>query len=91
MGKGKRNSAIVISSSDDDEVKDKNFLLKTGFSFSKPAPTRKNPKRAKRVSVSSSCSSPFEHSGASGFDEVHFGVCYNFIYMYIWIGRVSFN
>lgn len=70
MGKGKRNCAIVISSSDDEE--DKDLLLKTGFRFSKSAPTRKNPKRAKRVSLSSSCSKPFQYSSSDGFDEVHF-------------------
>ncbi|KAL8549900.1 hypothetical protein ACS0TY_008659 [Phlomoides rotata] len=70
MGKAKRNSAIVISSSDDDEVKDNDFSLKSGFGFSKSATTRKIPKRAKRVSLSTSCSSPFQHSSAGGFDEV---------------------
>ncbi|XP_011078939.1 cell cycle checkpoint protein RAD17 [Sesamum indicum] len=70
MGKGKRNSVVVISSSDDDEDKDNGFLLKTGFRFSKSAPTRKNPKRAKRLSLANSCSWPLQPSGSSGFDEV---------------------
>lgn len=85
MGKGKRNSTIVISSSDDDEVKEKDLSLKSGFGFSKSAPTGKNPKRAKRatrVSLSTSCSSPFQHSSASGFDEVHFNICFSFVHMY---------
>ncbi|KAL2234872.1 UNVERIFIED_CONTAM: Cell cycle checkpoint protein RAD17 [Sesamum indicum] len=69
MGKGKRNSVVVISSSDDDEDKDNGFLLKTGFRFSKSAPTRKNPKRAKRLSLANSCSWPLQPSGSSGFDE----------------------
>ncbi|KAK4410441.1 Cell cycle checkpoint protein [Sesamum angolense] len=70
MGKGKRNSVVVISSSDDDEDKDNGFLLKTGFRFSKSAPTRKNPKRAKRLSLANSRSRPLQPSGSSGFDEV---------------------
>ncbi|KAK4479960.1 hypothetical protein RD792_013014 [Penstemon davidsonii] len=69
MGKGKRNSAIVISSSDDDE--DKDFVSrKTNFRYSKSAPTRKNPKRAKRVTLSNSSSRTFQHSDSNGFDEV---------------------
>ncbi|XP_012828856.1 PREDICTED: cell cycle checkpoint protein RAD17-like isoform X1 [Erythranthe guttata] len=71
MGKAKRNCAIVISSSDDEKDKDNNLLLKSGFSSSKSAPTRKNPKRAKRVSLPSSNSrQPFQYSSSSGFDEV---------------------
>lgn len=70
MGKGKRNSTILISSSDDDDVKDKISLSKTDVSFSKSAPTKKNPKRAKRVSVSRRNSSPFQSSGVTDFDEV---------------------
>ncbi|KAH6799301.1 RADIATION SENSITIVE 17 [Perilla frutescens var. frutescens] len=70
MGKGKRNSAIIISSSDDDDVKDTNFSSKIDVSFSKSAPTKKNPKRAKRASVSRSYSSAFQNSGATDFDEV---------------------
>ncbi|KAL0396922.1 UNVERIFIED_CONTAM: L-ascorbate peroxidase 3 [Sesamum calycinum] len=62
MGKGKRNSVVVISSSDDDEDKDNGFLLKTGFRFSKSAPTRKNPKRAKRLSLANSRSRPLQPS-----------------------------
>ncbi|XP_057804748.1 cell cycle checkpoint protein RAD17-like isoform X2 [Salvia miltiorrhiza] len=70
MGKGKRNSTIVISSSDDDQVKDKNLSSKTDVRFSRSAPTRKNPKRAKKVSVSRSYSSPFHNSSVIDFDEV---------------------
>ncbi|PIN09503.1 hypothetical protein CDL12_17908 [Handroanthus impetiginosus] len=68
MGKVKRNSAIVISSSDDDG----DFSLTTSFRTSKSAPTRKNPKRAKRASLSSSSSRSFPQSSSSDFDEVHF-------------------
>ncbi|KAK6154027.1 hypothetical protein DH2020_013666 [Rehmannia glutinosa] len=70
MGKGKRNPAIVISSSDDDGDKDTDFLLKTGYRFSESAPNRKNPKRVKRVSFTSSCPRSFPYSDSSGFDEV---------------------
>ncbi|XP_042042383.1 cell cycle checkpoint protein RAD17-like isoform X2 [Salvia splendens] len=70
MGKGKRSSTIVISSSDDDEVKDKHLSSKTGVRFSNSAPPPKNPKRAKKFSVSSSYSSPFLNSSAIDFDEV---------------------
>ncbi|KAL7132034.1 hypothetical protein ABFS83_12G045600 [Erythranthe nasuta] len=71
MGKAKRNCAIVISSSDDEKDKDNNLLLKSGFSSSKSAPTRKNPKRTKRVSLPSSNSrQPFQYSTSNGFDEV---------------------
>lgn len=78
MGKGKRNSAILISSSDDEEVKDKNLLPITEVRYSKSAPTKKNPKRAKRgsVSVSWSCSSSFQNTGAIDFNEVHFDLCW---------------
>ncbi|KAG8373619.1 hypothetical protein BUALT_Bualt11G0043100 [Buddleja alternifolia] len=62
MGKGKRNSGILISSSDDEE-EDKDLPLKNNF---RSAPTRKNPKRAKRVSISTSSS---QHSASNGFDE----------------------
>ncbi|KAG6385873.1 hypothetical protein SASPL_154756 [Salvia splendens] len=70
MGKGKRSSTIVISSSDDDEVKDKHLSSKTGVRFSNSAPPPKNPKRAKKFSVSSSYSSPFLNSSAIDFDEI---------------------
>lgn len=72
MGKGKRNTTILISSSDDDDVKDKNSSSKTDVSFSKSAPTKRNPKRVKRASVSRRNSSPFQSSGVTDFDEVHF-------------------
>ncbi|XP_051114688.1 cell cycle checkpoint protein RAD17 isoform X1 [Andrographis paniculata] len=71
MGKGKRNQAIVISSSSDDgEDKSSSGLSKTGLRSSKSAPTRKNPKRAKRVSQSHSHSRPLELYGFSDFDEL---------------------
>ncbi|KAL1566642.1 cell cycle checkpoint protein RAD17 isoform X1 [Salvia divinorum] len=70
MGKGKRNFTVVISSSDDDEVKIKHLSSETDVRLSKSAPPRKNPKRAKKVSVSSSYSSPFQNSSAIDFDEV---------------------
>ncbi|KAL3651864.1 hypothetical protein CASFOL_004866 [Castilleja foliolosa] len=70
MGKGKRNPAIVISSSDEDDDKDSDFSLKKGYRFSESAPNRKNPKRAKVVSLANSCPRPFRRSGSTGFDEV---------------------
>lgn len=71
MKKAKRNAAIVISSSDDDE----DFSLKSNFTHSKPksqsksaSVPRKNPKRAKTALLSASC--PRSSKEASGFDEV---------------------
>ncbi|GFQ05816.1 cell cycle checkpoint protein rad17 [Phtheirospermum japonicum] len=83
MGKGKRNPAIVISSSDDDDDKDTDFLLKTGYRFSESAPNRKNPKRAKRVSLTSSCPRPFPPSGSTGFDEIYIQDCYLTVTVFI--------
>ncbi|PHT91087.1 hypothetical protein T459_06200 [Capsicum annuum] len=69
MKKAKRNAAIVISSSDDDED------FKVTSNFTKPKPKyesasvpRKNPKRAKTALLSASCPRPSKE--ASAFDEV---------------------
>ncbi|PHU26929.1 hypothetical protein BC332_05261 [Capsicum chinense] len=69
MKKAKRNAAIVISSSDDDED------FKVTSNFTKPKPKyesasvpRKNPKRAKTALLSASCSRPSKE--ASAFDEM---------------------
>lgn len=77
MGRGKRRGAILITSSDDDEVKDRNFVPKSAARFSKSAPTNKNPKRAKKVAVSRSYSSSFQSSGAIDFNEVYSDVCFD--------------
>ncbi|XP_073145013.1 cell cycle checkpoint protein RAD17 isoform X2 [Henckelia pumila] len=69
MGKGKRKPTIVISSSDDDEDH-KNALLKANFRASASTPTRKNSKKVKRVSLSSSCPRSFQNQEFNGFDEV---------------------
>lgn len=69
MGKGKRKPTIVISSSDDDED-DKNAVLKASFRSSASTPTRKNSKKVKRVSLSSSCPRSFQNPEFNGFDEV---------------------
>ncbi|XP_016560477.2 cell cycle checkpoint protein RAD17 isoform X2 [Capsicum annuum] len=69
MKKAKRNAAIVISSSDDDED------FKVTSNFTKPKPKyesasvpRKNPKRAKTALLSASCPRPSKE--ASAFDEM---------------------
>ncbi|KAL3345916.1 hypothetical protein AABB24_024719 [Solanum stoloniferum] len=71
MKKVKRNVAIVISSSDDDE----DFSVKSNFTHtkSKAKPVsasvpRKNPKRAKTALLSASCPRPFKKG--SVFDEM---------------------
>ncbi|XP_075501439.1 cell cycle checkpoint protein RAD17 isoform X2 [Primulina tabacum] len=69
MGKGKRKPTIVISSSDDDE-EDKNALLKASLRSSASTPTRKNSKKLKRVSLSSSCPRSLRNPELNGFDEV---------------------
>ncbi|KAL2520377.1 Cell cycle checkpoint protein RAD17 [Forsythia ovata] len=68
MGKVKRSSAIVISSSDDED--DKDFVLKTNFSYSKSVPTRRNRKRANRAQLSDSRSRVFHDSNDNGFDVI---------------------
>lgn len=79
MGRGKRRGTILISSSDDDEVKDKNFVPNSEARFSKSAPTKKNPKRAKKVAVSRSHSSSFQNTGAIDFNEVYVLISFTFI------------
>ncbi|XP_073041194.1 cell cycle checkpoint protein RAD17 isoform X1 [Primulina eburnea] len=69
MGKGKRKPTIVISSSDDDE-EDKNALVKASLRSSASTPTRKNSKKLKRVSLSSSCPRSLRNPELNGFDEV---------------------
>ncbi|KAJ8567637.1 hypothetical protein K7X08_019845 [Anisodus acutangulus] len=67
MKKAKRNAAIVILSSDDDE----NFSLKSNFTQPKSKSVsvpRKNPKRAKTAPLSASC--PRSSKEASVFDEM---------------------
>lgn len=71
MKKAKRNAAIVISSSDDDE----GFPVKSNFTHPKSkaksksaSVPRKNPKRAKAALLSASCPRPYKK--ASGFDEM---------------------
>ncbi|MCD7471628.1 hypothetical protein HAX54_012211 [Datura stramonium] len=71
MKKAKRNAAIVISSSDDDE----DFSVKSNLTHPKSkaksesaSVPRKNPKRAKGALFSASCPRPYKK--ASDFDEV---------------------
>ncbi|CAA2935159.1 cell cycle checkpoint RAD17 isoform X1 [Olea europaea subsp. europaea] len=68
MGKVKRSSAIVISSSDDEE--DKDFILKTNSSYSKSVPVRRTRKRVNRTPLSDSRSRVFHDSNSEGFDVI---------------------
>ncbi|CAH9143168.1 unnamed protein product [Cuscuta epithymum] len=75
MGRGKRNSAIVISSSDDEGNGD--FVMeqspgkpKLKLKSRSASVPRKNPKRAKIVPLSCSSSVPRHRPKYSGFDEI---------------------
>ncbi|KAL2482205.1 cell cycle checkpoint protein RAD17 [Forsythia ovata] len=68
MGKVKRSSAVVISTSDDED--DRDFVMKTNFSYSKSVPTRRSRKRSNRAQLSDSRSRVFHDSNDNGFDVI---------------------